>query len=106
MFIVLGVTSETGLTQLDPIQVARVTDTASGRAVLATQDILGINVMVEAAAFPVVNTMTGFAFLAKEPLVAFRIVILLVAADAGARCIFVVAGFVTPVTLHAGMLAR
>lgn len=106
VLVIFGMASQAGLTQLDPVQIAGMADGASRAAVLATQGVPGVNIMVETAGLPQVDTVTRLAFFAKLPFVALAIVIFLMTSNAGARCILVVARLMARITFHAGMLAQ
>jgi len=59
-----------------------VTGRALGRAMFALEGVLGVAVVIETARLPVAVGVTGFALVAKPALVAFALIILLVAGDA------------------------
>lgn len=107
MFVILGMASMAVLTQLDPVNVAAMARRAQRAAVLAAQNVFGVNVMVEAGGLPQVDAMTGLAFFTQQTFMAFvAVIVLLVAADAGARGFLVIGYLVTGSTLHVKVLAR
>jgi hypothetical protein len=95
VFVIFCMAGMAILAQLDPVKVAGVATGAGRCAVLAAQDILGIDVVVEVDCFPYIHTMTGLTFFTEKTFVALGAVILFfVAADAGTRCLLVVGSFV------------
>ncbi|MDD2918180.1 hypothetical protein [Rhodoferax sp.] len=107
MFVILGMTGQAFLAQLDLVQVAGVADGAGRGAVFAAQGVLGVNIMVEAGGLPRFDAMTGFAFVAKLAFVPLAAVIsFFVTANTRAWCILVIARLVTRIALDVGMFAQ
>jgi hypothetical protein len=78
---------------------------ATGGPVFATQSVFGVGIVVETAVFPLHCVMAGFALFAKLPFVALVVVVLFVAADAGARGVFVIVVFVAIHAFHINVFA-
>lgn len=107
VLVIFCMAGNAGLAQFDPIQMAGVAEVAGRRAMLSTQDIFGIDVMVKEGRFPQFGTMAGFALLAILTFVALgAVIIFLVTTDTSARRILVVVGLVTGFTFHIGMLVQ
>lgn len=95
----------TGLFEFFTVQVAAMTNLASGAAMLAPQNIPGIDVVVKRGRFPQLDTMAGFALLAVLAFVTFgTVIVFFVTTHTSARRIFVIVGFMTGVTFCIGML--
>ena len=95
VFVIFLVTGVAIRAQFDAVQRLFMAGRAGCRTVLAVQVIWGIDIMVKSGWFPVLDTVTGFAFVAKLALVAFgAFVVFFVATDAGARGVFVDAALV------------
>ena len=90
VLVVLGMAGIAFLAQLDAVELTAVAARTSGRAMLATQGVLGVVVVIKAAGFPLVRAVAAFAFLTEQALVTFAaVIILLVAGNAIAWRIFV-----------------
>lgn len=90
VLIVFGVTGMAFLAQLDAVELTAVAARTRGRAMLATQRVLGVVVVIEVAGFPLVRAVATFAFLAEQALVAFAaVIVLLMTGNAVAWRIFV-----------------
>ena len=105
VFVILGMTCITVLAQFDAINISRMAGGAARCPVFSAQGVFGVGIVVEAAVFPLHGVMAGFAFFAKLPFVALVVVILFVAADAGARGVFVIVVFVAIDTFHVDVFA-
>ena len=92
-------------TQLDAIEISFVAISTWRCAMLSTQYVFGINVMVEGRRLPCLGAVTAFTFLTKLPLVSFLVIIFSMAADAGSGRVLVITGFVATAALHINVLA-
>lgn len=107
MFVILGMASVAVLAQLDPVNVAAMASRAQRAAVLAAQNVFGVSVMVEAGGLPQVDAMTGLAFFTQQTSMSLvAVIVLLVAADAGARGFLVIGDLVTGGAFDVNVLAR
>lgn len=89
VLVILGMACIAILAQFDTVNIACVASHAGGGSVLAAQYISGISVVIEAGGFPLVDAMARITSLTKLTLVTFVVVILFVAANAGARRVFI-----------------
>ena len=83
LVIVCLVAGDTGGFEFLLIQETGMTGIALGRDVFAAQRVFGVSVVVKNGNAPVFFRVAGLAFLAEPSLVAFLVVVCLVAGDTG-----------------------
>ena len=89
--VVLCMADTALLAQLGTVEITGMTACARGCDMLATQNVLGIDVVIELGRLPEIDPMAGLAFLTKLTFMALgTIVVLLVAANASARRVLVI----------------
>lgn len=103
VFLVAGVAI---WAELDAVKMAGVAVGAASAAVFAFECVFGVGVVVEAGQLPLLGAVAAVALLTKLAFVTLLVIVFFMAADARARCFFVVAGPVAIGAFRVDVLAR